>query len=96
MIIPLNDEEITQNLNSLNGWIYADSKLTKSFEFLNFRDAVAFIMRLSFEAEQSDHHPEINNCYNRVAISLCTHDAGSKVTEKDFSLAKAIEKLFSA
>ena len=96
MIIPLNDEEISQNLNSLNGWIYADSKLTKSFEFLNFRDAVAFIMRLSFEAEQSDHHPEINNCYNRVVISLCTHDAGSKVTEKDFSLAKAIERLFPA
>ena len=39
-----------------------------------------------------DHHPEIFNCFNRVEISLNTHDAGGKVTEKDFSLANAIEK----
>ena len=53
---------------------------------------MGFILRISYEAEQADHHPELFNCFNRVEISLNTHDAGGKVTEKDFSLAEAIEK----
>ena len=53
---------------------------------------MTFILRISYGADQMDHQPEIFNCFNRVEISLNTHDAGGKVTEKDFSLANAIEK----
>ena len=88
---PLQESEIESGLVDLQGWRYEEDHLKKSFAFSNFRDAMAFIVRLSYEAEQQDHHPEIFNCYNRVEIALNTHDAGGKVTEKDFSLATAID-----
>jgi len=90
---PLQESDIESGLVDLQGWRYEEDHLKKSFAFSNFRDAMAFIVRLSYEAEQQDHHPEIFNCYNRVEIALNTHDASGKVTEKDFSLATAIDAL---
>ena len=84
--------EIDEKLANLRGWTFENDRVRKKFQFENFREAMSFILRISYEAEQMDHHPEIFNCFNRVEISLNTHDAGGKVTEKDFSLAKAIEK----
>ena len=83
--------QIAERLAELEGWRHEDERLKKAFPFTTFRDAMAFIVRLSYEAEQRDHHPEIFNCYNRVEIALNTHDAGGKVTEKDFDLASAID-----
>ena len=80
-------------MKELNGWTWENNCLTKKFEFSNFRDAMTFLVRMSYEAEGMDHHPEISNCYNRVSLSLNTHDADGKVTEKDFSLALAIDRL---
>ena len=57
---------------------------------------MGFILRISYEAEAADHHPEIFNSYSRVEIGLNTHDAGRKVTQKDIDLAKEIEKLSAA
>ena len=54
---------------------------------------MGFILRISYEAEAADHHPEIFNCYSRVEIRLNTHDAGGKVTQRDIDLARAIEKI---
>ena len=88
----LSIEEIDEKLANLNGWTFENDRVRKKFQFKNFREAMSFILRISYEAEQMDHHPEIFNCFNRVEISLNTHDAGGKVTEKDFSLANAIEK----
>lgn len=51
------------------------------------------MVKVAFVAEKMDHHPEWSNIYNRVMISLNTHDAGNKVTEKDHKLAAAIDKL---
>ncbi|MDA1048290.1 MAG: 4a-hydroxytetrahydrobiopterin dehydratase [Verrucomicrobia bacterium] len=90
---PLTESEIESRLINLQDWRLKEDHLKKSFAFSNFRDAMAFIVRLSYEAEQQDHHPEIFNCYNRVEIALSTHDAGGKVTEKDFALATAIDAL---
>ena len=89
----LSEEEIKLKLGELNGWIFENDCLKRNFEFSNFRDAMSFLVRISFEADQRDHHPEIFNCYNRVSLSLNTHDAGGKVTEKDFSLASAIDNI---
>ena len=81
---------MTIGLNDfLNFVLYSKKKL----EFSNFRDAMTFLVRISYEAEGMDHHPEMSNCYNRVSLSLNTHDAGGKVTEKDFSLASVIDLL---
>lgn len=95
MAEPLSDDQITEELSELSGWNHENNKITKEFGFDNFRDAMAFINRIAFEAEEQVHHPEIFNVYNTVNISLSTHDAGGKVTEKDIKLAKTIESLFN-
>lgn len=95
MAEPLSDEKISKELNNLPGWSHEDDKLSKEYNFDNFRDAMAFINRIAFEAEEQVHHPEIFNVYNTVNISLSTHDAGGKVTEKDVKLAKTIESLYN-
>lgn len=93
MIEALSVTEIEEKLKDLDGWGYSDDKIFRQFEFENFREAVSFIVKVGFEAEELEHHPNIFNVYNRVEIALQTHDAGDKVTEKDFDLARAIQAL---
>jgi 4a-hydroxytetrahydrobiopterin dehydratase len=90
---PLDKDEINQFLKELKGWEWNEDKLKKSFQFSNFKEAMGFILRISYEAEAVDHHPEVFNCYSRVEIGLNTHDSGGKVTQKDIDLAQEIEKL---
>lgn len=88
---PLSREEIDRALRDLPGWSFEEDQLRKTFTFESFREAVSFIVRMAFYAEELDHHPELHNVYNRVRIALTTHDAGDKVTEMDLALARAIE-----
>lgn len=88
---PLTTEEIQAQLETLPGWRHENDSLKKSFEFKNHREALSFIVRVSFDAEQHDHHPEIFNVYSTVKLTLRTHDAGNKVTMKDIELARGIE-----
>lgn len=93
MPTPLTDEQVTDALESLPGWSRKDGKLHKEYKCKDFREALAFIVRIGFEAEQRNHHPELTNVYNNVTIDLCTHDADGKVTKKDADLALAIEQV---
>jgi 4a-hydroxytetrahydrobiopterin dehydratase len=93
MTNPLNESEIKEVLEQLSGWKWQNDRLKKTFSLANFREAMSFILRVSYEAEERNHHPEIFNCYSRVEIALNTHDAGGKVTAKDTELARAIEKI---
>jgi 4a-hydroxytetrahydrobiopterin dehydratase len=70
----------------------SNHKLERSFKFKNFKEAFSFMTRVAFEAEDMDHHPDWTNSYNEVKIELITHAAG-KITEKDFELAKRIDKI---
>ncbi len=90
---PLPASDIASRLADLPGWRHEEDRLKKAFSFSSFREAMSFLLRVSYEAEERDHHPEIFNCYNRLEIAVNTHDAGGKVTEKDFSLVAAIEAL---
>ena len=90
---PLSDADIDDELDDLEGWSHADDKIQKTYEFSDFREAIGFIVRLSFYAEEMNHHPELENVYNTVSIALTTHDAGGKVTEMDVELASTIEDL---
>lgn len=74
-------------------WTEKDHKLVREFRFRDFSEAFAFLTRVAIEAEKQNHHPEIFNVYNKVVISLQTHDAGNIVTEKDHALAAAIDAL---
>ncbi|HVU32448.1 MAG TPA: 4a-hydroxytetrahydrobiopterin dehydratase [Opitutaceae bacterium] len=90
---PLTVEEITAARAGLPGWAYEANALAKTFKFDTFREAMGFMLRVAFEAEAMNHHPEWENVYNRVTIRLSTHDAGGKVTAKDAELAQRIQKI---
>lgn len=74
-------------------WEKHENHLEKEFTFSDFREAMAAMVRISYIAEEMNHHPEWNNVYNRVTIRLTTHDAGG-LTEKDHELARRIDALF--
>lgn len=95
MAAPLSAEQIKDKMDEFPEWEYVNDTLHREYEFDNFRDAIAFINRIAFEAEELVHHPEIFNVYNSVEITLSTHDAGGKVTDKDIKLAKTIESLYN-
>lgn len=65
----------------------------KTFEFKTFADAVAWMVKASFTIEKINHHPEWTNVYNKVHVSLSTHDAGNIVTDKDRSLAELLDEI---
>ena len=89
----MNQNEIESQLIHFPTWSLENEKLTKVLKMKDFREAMSFLVKLSYEAEQRDHHPEIFNCYNRIEIALNTHSAGGKVTMKDFDLAAAIDAI---
>lgn len=93
MTSPLTEANIKAALKDLPGWSHADDKLTKTYKLADFREALGFIVRIGLEAETANHHPELFNVYSTVTISLNTHDAGNKVTQKDVDLARAIESI---
>lgn len=88
----LNDATIHEKLGALPGWEHRDQALTKTFRCQTFREALSFIVRVGFEAEALDHHPEIRNVYGTVTLVLRTHDAGDRVTARDLALAAAIQR----
>ena len=74
-------------------WKEEDNKLTRSFQFKDFRAAMAFMNRVADVAEELNHHPWWSNVYNKVNIELTTHDAGNTVTDKDKQLASRIDQI---
>ena len=89
----LSKSEIQKNLKSLNSnWKLVGNKIQREFIFKDFVSALNFINELADLAENLNHHPDIFNSYNRVIISLTTHDLGG-VSKKDFKLAMEIDNL---
>lgn len=76
-------------------WKEINNSLNRTFEFKNFIEAFAFMTKVAMIAEKMNHHPEWKNVYNKVEITLTTHDANNTITEKDRQLAKAIDDLIS-
>ncbi|GAB2903897.1 4a-hydroxytetrahydrobiopterin dehydratase [Paralcaligenes sp. KSB-10] len=78
----------------LDGWSAVESRdaIHKTFVFKNFSEAFGFMTRIALQAEKLDHHPEWSNVYNRVGITLTTHDAKG-VTQLDVSMAAFIDQL---
>ena len=79
-------------LATLDSWAEVEDRdaIQKSFRFQDFNEAFGFMGRIALMAEKMDHHPEWFNVYNRVDITLSTHDAGG-VSERDIALAKFID-----
>lgn len=89
----LTSSQIQEALLSLDGWRVEGSKLLKVYKLNDFKAALAFINQVGVVAEQLNHHPDIHNSWNQVTLRLCTHDVGGQITEKDLTLARAIQSI---
>ena len=92
MIEKLSTEARRAALAELAGWTAVPGRdaIQKSFKFKTFSQAWAFMSRIALAAEKLDHHPEWFNVYNRVDITLSTHDCDG-LSERDVKLARRIE-----
>ncbi len=89
----LSQAEIQGKLRTVPGWELAKNKsIQKKFTFGNFKEALAFFNKVGELAEQSNHHPDNTINYNKVTLSLISHDAGG-LTTRDFDLSGHIEKI---
>lgn len=89
----LSEAEVDKRLSDLPGWSSVDAggpALTRTFKFDDFKAALSFVNRVGDEAEQLDHHPDIDMRWNKVTLTLSTHSAGG-LTERDFTLAHRID-----
>jgi 4a-hydroxytetrahydrobiopterin dehydratase len=90
----LTDAQVLDGLARLPGWHRVQNTIAKTAKFESFAEAVSFVVRLAFEAEQADHHPDLALHYRELTISYWTHTAGG-VTQKDLDGAAMIEKLLA-
>lgn len=90
----LSKKELEKALAGLKGWSVSGGKLARTFEFGDFSEAFAFMTRVAIEAERMEHHPEWSNVYNRVSVSLVTHDIGNKISTYDVALAEKISEIY--
>jgi len=90
----IRPDMIEQLLSELNGWqeALAGKAIYRRFEFADFNEAFGFMTRVAIKAQEMDHHPEWTNVYNRVEITLTSHDAND-LTDRDAKLAKFIDSI---
>ncbi len=95
MTTKLPEESIKSELETLPDWSEISGAVQKTFQFETFSDAMTFVSKVADYAEHAQHHPEILIRYDKVTITVSTHDAGG-ITEKDFALARAADGFQSA
>lgn len=89
----LTEEQIQDELKSRTEWSEMNGAIQRTYQFKDFVSAVDFVNKIKDLAEAADHHPDILIRYNKVTLTLTTHDAGG-VTEKDFALAQQSDQAF--
>jgi len=82
----LSQEDIDARLSTLPDWALNGDALQRTFSFDDFLGAMAFVSRIADLAEEHQHHPDIMIRFNKVTLTISTHEAGG-LTEKDFTLA---------
>lgn len=78
----------------MNNWLTTGNCLEKTYTFASFEAAMLFMQQATLKITALDHHPTWTNTYNRIHVSLQTHDAGNQVTQKDLALANELDELF--
>jgi 4a-hydroxytetrahydrobiopterin dehydratase len=88
----LTSAQIKTALASVPDWKKKGSAITRTFQFKDFPPAIKFVNAVAKPAQKANHHPDIDIRWNKVTLTLSTHDAGG-LTQKDFSLAKQFDRL---
>ena len=88
----LSDAEIDERLSGMNGWGRSGEAIVKQFDNGDFKGSVGFVKRLTPEAEEMNHHPDLEISWNTVTVTITTHSQGG-LTENDFELARRIDTL---
>ena len=88
----LSAKQIKESLAAVPAWKKAGAAIARTYQFKDFPAAIQFVNALATVSEQAWHHPDIDIRWNKVKLSLTTHDAGG-LTEKDFDLARKFDRL---
>lgn len=91
----LSEQEIELALTRLPDWQVQDNKLSKTFKFKTFAEAMGWMVTVGIKADKLDHHPEWCNVYNRVTVNLCTHDLGNVISNLDVELATFMDQVIN-
>ena len=91
----LSAKQTAARIKEHPGWKSQKGSLVKTYTFKSFPDAIAFVTRLAFDAEQADHHPDLHVNYRKVTVTWSTHSEGG-VTDKDFAGVRQSEMIAAA
>ncbi|RPJ45940.1 MAG: 4a-hydroxytetrahydrobiopterin dehydratase [Betaproteobacteria bacterium] len=92
-VAPLTPGEINTLLKRLNGWAYAGGVLTKTWEFRNYHETMAFVNATAWISHREDHHPDLTVGYRQCRVEYITHAIGG-LSENDFICAAKLDALF--
>jgi 4a-hydroxytetrahydrobiopterin dehydratase len=91
-MIALTEQQLQTFLADNAAWSLVDGAITREWTFAGFPEAIAFVDQVARMAEAAGHHPDIDIRYNRVRLTLVTHDAGG-ITPKDAALAQQVDEI---
>jgi len=94
--VPLGEAEIAEALTALDGWTRRGDELVRVHEAADFPAAIRLVDDVAVLAEAADHHPDIDVRWRTVTFALCTHSAGSRITELDVAMAGRINAAIAA
>ena len=93
-VAPLKQDEVSRLLKQLQGWEFADGRITKTYSFPNHYQTMAFVNAAAWISHREDHHPDIAVGYSKCRVEYSTHAIGG-LSENDFICAAKIDALFS-
>ena len=94
-VSPLTESEAAMLLKSLKGWTLAGGKISRTFEFSNYHETMAFVNATAWISHREDHHPDLAVGYNSCRVEYVTHAIGG-LSENDFICAAKVDALFEA
>jgi 4a-hydroxytetrahydrobiopterin dehydratase len=90
----LTAKQVSLHLKGAPSWSKRAQTILRTFKFDGFPKSIDFVNRVARKAQKADHHPDIDIRFNKVTLTLTTHDEGG-ITEKDFSIARQCDEVFS-
>ncbi len=90
----MTTQQIADHRKAVPAWSIRAKSLRRTFEFKGFLDSVRFVKQIATKAEKLNHHPDIDIRFDKVTLTLTTHDEGG-ITERDFALAKQCDAVFA-